>query len=453
MKKKPSSRQKPKAGQPQNVAAQPERKGVKKAKASAAKSSSKKHSSSVKKSTSEPKAGHKKLPKSAPNVKAAAPKKTSAVKADSKKQVDLPKQDGRKTTANSKPKQVADSNLKAKTVKTAFKKFQTKIVDLERATTKRGLASRSYLFKQIKGLATKYSDFPKLKGGYISFGSFARRTKTRPLDDIDLMALLDGKGIRVEMSYRQKASGYGVNMTPVCHVILTDPLSPLQSFVDDKGFINSIKILNRIKAHLAHIDRYKKAEKNRRMQAVTLKLKTLPWNFDIVPAIPVHDYQNKVTHFLIPDGQGNWIRTNPKIDAKSLTVVNTKHKGELLPVLRMLKYWNGRQHKPKLLSYYFETLVVQTFQYAPTITSYPAAIAYFFQHCPNYLMSSCPDPKQLGEALDVDVSWEKKQKVIKAMRSTADHTRRAMMAESVNDQKAAIFWWRKVFGTDFPAYG
>ncbi|MBD2076820.1 hypothetical protein H6F86_23610 [Phormidium sp. FACHB-592] len=350
-------------------------------------------------------------------------------------------------------KQVNNSDLKAKTVKTAFKKFQTKIVDLERTTTQKGLASRSYLFKQMKRLAAKHSDFPRLKGGYISFGSFARRTKTDPLDDIDLLILLDGKGTQVEISYRQKASGYGANMTPVCRVSLKEAQAPLQAFVDDDGYVNSIKVLNRIKNYLAHIDRYKQAEKNRRMQAVTLKLKTLPWNFDIVPAISVHDDQNKVTHFLIPDGQGNWIKTNPKIDAKSLTLVNKNHRGELLPVLRMLKYWNERKHKPKLLSYYFETLVVQTFQSALAITNYPAAITYFFENCANYLMSSCPDPKRLGEALDVDVSWNKKQKIMHAMRSAADHASRAMVAESENDQKTAMYWWRKIFGTGFPTYG
>lgn len=344
-------------------------------------------------------------------------------------------------------------NLKASTVKAAFKKFQSQIVDLKPSTTDKGRASRDYLFEQVKKLVNNHSDFPPLKGNYIPFGSFARKTKIRPLDDIDILLLLNGKGINVEISYQQKASGYGVNMTAVCRVKITDARSPLQAFADNKGYVNSIKILNRIKHHLAYVTNYQKADKNRRMQAVTLNLKSHPWKFDIVPAIPIYDYRDKVTHFLIPDGYGNWIRTNPKIDAQSITSVNTQHQGELLPVLRLLKYWNERKHKPSLWSYYFETLVVQTFQYAPKITSYSAALEYFFQCCSSSIMSNCPDPKRLGEALDANVSWDTKQKIIKALRNAANHASHAIIAESKNDQKTAIYWWKKVFGSEFPDYG
>jgi hypothetical protein len=347
----------------------------------------------------------------------------------------------------------AKQDLKASTIKAAFNKFQSYIVDLEQTTSETGRASQEYLFEQVKKLSKNHSNFPRLKRNYIPFGSFARKTKIRPLNDIDLLLLLNGRGISVELSYRQKASGYGVNMTAVCRVKITDIRSPLLSFADNKGYVNSIKILNRIKYHLASVPNYQKADKNRRMQAVTLNLKSHPWTFDIVPAIPIHDYQDKVTHFLIPDGYGNWIRTNPKIDAKSLTSVNAKHKGELLPVLRLLKYWNKRKHKPSLSSYYFETLVVQTFQYSPEITSYPAALEYFFHHCSSYIMSSCPDPKRLGEALDANVNWDTKQKILKALKNAASHACHAMMAESKNDQKTAIYWWKKVFGSEFPDYG
>jgi hypothetical protein len=407
-----------------------------------ARASAEKASSTTAKRTSTPKVQPTPKAKISTAMASSKKKKTSPTK----KLVSEPK-------VNINPGRKANYDHKSSTVKAAFKKFQSKIVDLDRATTEKGRASRDYLFDQVKKIVKNHPDFPPLKGDYIPFGSFARKTKIRPLDDIDLLLLLNGRGIDVEFSYRQKASGYGVNMTAVCRVKITDDRSPLQAFADNKGYVNSIKILNRIKYHLASVPNYQKADKNRRMQAVTLNLKSHPWKFDIVPAIPIQDYQDKVTHFLIPDGYGNWIRTNPKIDAKSLTSVNAKHKGELLPVLRLLKYWNKRKHKPSLSSYYFETLVVQTFQYAPEITTYPAALECFFHHCSSYIMSSCPDPKRLGEALDANVSWDTKQKILKAIKNAASHASHAMMAESRNDQKTAIYWWKKVFGSEFPDYG
>lgn len=444
----------------------PKRQGANKPKSTAAKASSKKTGDS------NPKAQATKKVKT-PTGKASSTTAERTKQADSEPKVQRPKKAKtspaitsflKKTTSsetdlitvpkvNKKLGQKANQDLKAITVKAAFKKFQTYIVDLEQTTTEIGRASQEYLFEQVKKLSKNHSNFPRLKGNYIPFGSFARKTKIRPLDDIDLLLLLNGRGINVELSYRKKVSGYGVNMTAVCRVKITDIHSPLLSFADNKGYVNSIKILNRIKSYLASVPNYQKAEKNRRMQAVTLNLKSHPWIFDIVPAIPIYNYQDKATHFLIPDGYGNWIRTNPKIDAQSLTSVNAKHKGELLPVLRLLKYWNKRKHKPSLSSYYFETLVVQTFQYAPEITSYPAALEYFFHHCSSYIMSSCLDPKRLGEALDANVSWDTKQKILKALKNAASHASHAMMAESKNDQKTAIYWWKKVFGSEFSNYG
>jgi hypothetical protein len=221
--------------------------------------------------------------------------------------------------------------------------------------------------------------------------------------------------------------------------------SALASFADEQGRVSSTKILNRIKTYLTHITHYQKASTNKRMQAVTFQLKSYPWVFDIVPAIPVYGYDDHVTHYLIPDGHGNWIRTNPKIDAKNMATANKEHQGKLLAIVRLLKYWNNRTHKPRLPSYYFETLVIQTFRYAAPIKSDAEALEYFFRHASTHLMGSCPDPKNLGGNLDSGISWENKEKVAKAFRTAAQQVRYAIMA--------AISWWRKIFGTKFPSYG
>ncbi len=189
------------------------------------------------------------------------------------------------------------------------------------------------------------------------------------------------------------------------------------------------------------------------MQAVTFQLKSYPWVFDIVPAIPVCGYGDRVTHYLIPDGHGNWISTNPKIDAQNMAIANKEHQGKLLAVMRLLKYWNNRTHKPRLPSYYFETLVIQTFRHAAPIKSDPEALEYFFHNVSIYLMSSCPDPKSLGGNLDNGISRENKEKVAKALKTAAQQVRYAIMAEAENDPKKAISWWRKIFGTKFPSYG
>ncbi len=330
------------------------------------------------------------------------------------------------------------------TVWGAFDKFRKDTVDLDPDITKRARASRDYLFDQLKILARENLGFPRLTGDYLSFGSFPRKAKVQPLDDIDVLIILKGNGTREIQSPRSYFTYW---------LEVTDKFSPLSIFTNEYGYVNSTKVLNSIKSHLSLVTNYRQAGIKKTMQAVTLNLKSYPWVFDIVPAIPVVDIYGNITHYLIPDGLGNWIRTDPRIDAKNITDVSVKHPNKFLPTIRLLKYWNFRTHKPRLSSYYFETLVIKTFQYSSQITDFPQAIKYFFDSCPYYLRTSCPDPKGLGANLDAGVDSNTKQKVLQAMSDAATWAGYALMYEAQLKNSDAISWWQRVFAFQFPTYG
>ena len=158
-------------------------------------------------------------------------------------------------------------------------------------------------------------------------------------------------------------------------------------------------------------------------------------------------------YYLIPNGSGDWIPTDPRIDAANVTALNTQHRGSLLPTIRLLKYWNRRTHKPRLSSYYFETLVLKVFRYGENIAAFPQAIKYFFDRCPSHLLSSCPDPKGLGPALDMHVDWETKLKITAAMSEASKFANCALLCERLSRPKEAIYWWGRIFGPEFPSYG
>ena len=77
----------------------------------------------------------------------------------------------------------------AKTVNSAFKKFNLDIVNLKPDRTTKAISSRDWLWGKLNALeSTENLDFPyKYEDKHIKFGSFARRTKIRELDDIDIM--------------------------------------------------------------------------------------------------------------------------------------------------------------------------------------------------------------------------------------------------------------------------
>jgi hypothetical protein len=81
-----------------------------------------------------------------------------------------------------------------KTVNGAFSEFLSDKVNLDKDQTTKSRSSRDWLLGQI-ALFQSDSTFPKSYSEKdIHFGSFARRTKIRPLDDIDLMICLSGQG-------------------------------------------------------------------------------------------------------------------------------------------------------------------------------------------------------------------------------------------------------------------
>ena len=79
----------------------------------------------------------------------------------------------------------------AKTVNEAFNEFLRESINLDYDETQLARNSRNWLLTQIHSFPIKDLSFPRLfPEKDIFFGSFARRTKKRELDDVDIMIAL-----------------------------------------------------------------------------------------------------------------------------------------------------------------------------------------------------------------------------------------------------------------------
>ena len=164
------------------------------------------------------------------------------------------------------------------TVWGAFDWFRNNVIDLNSDQVKKARASRNYLFDQLKLIEQNEASFPKLYGSQLPFGSFSRSTKIRPLNDIDVLELLNGYQTEVNQSQSDPYEYW---------LRIKDQSAPLAKFPDGYGYVNSIKILNKFRDSLSKVANYKKAEIHRMQQAVTLSLSTYPWVFDLVPLFPL----------------------------------------------------------------------------------------------------------------------------------------------------------------------
>ena len=181
---------------------------------------------------------------------------------------------------------------------------------------------------------------------------------------------------------------------------------------------------------------------------MVLNLKSYEWAFDIVPALPAGDGSGSTDYYLIPDGNGNWLKTDPRIDQELVTNANQNQNGYLLPLIRLIKYWNVRSRAaPRLASYHLETLLINAFR-----SGYPAieskirwSVLCAFQQIAYHVMNTCPDPKGLGPNLDEGMTWETREKVCDAANDRAQYATYALQYEQQGDHEKAIECWKEVF--------
>jgi len=330
------------------------------------------------------------------------------------------------------------------TVNAAFAVFLRDTVNLDPQVTKSARASRDWLAGQIHAFPETFDDFPALYTDKdIAFGSFARNTKIRELDDIDLMFCLRGNGATY--------TDYGEYI----QVFAPKSTGPLHSYCNDNSdILNSRKIINKFVSCLEEVPNYQKADIKRTLEAATLRLTSYTWNFDIVPCFFTTPEWDGRTYYIIPDGQGNWKKTDPRKDRDAVTATNLLHDGNIFNPIRCIKFWNKRPVAPAIPSYLLETILITYYQSRVDPKAYSFAdleIPFLLIHIANSILGPVSDIKRIQGNLN-NLALEEKIKINN--RAEKDYLRalEAGKAESDGDHETSIRGWREVFGSSFPAY-
>ena len=331
----------------------------------------------------------------------------------------------------------------AQTVNEAFNKFLKETVNLDAEKTKKARGSRDWLFEQIASFQSD-SSFPKSYSEHdIHFGSFARRTKKRPLDDIDLMICLSAQGAYYT-EYSDKIT------------ITVNPDTNLKAFCNDyTDTLNSIKVINKFIKKCELVPQYSKADLKRNGSAAVLSLQSYEWCFDIVPCfMTAQDIWGR-TYYLIPDGYGNWKKTDPRIDRERVKTINQSHDGSVLNVIRIIKYWNKRATMPSISSYLLETIILDYYENRSESDKasqfVDLEIPRVLQYIANNIYHQVLDSKGIQGNIN-DLSWDDQTKI--SNRASADKQKadEARNFEKNDDHKNSIRKWREIFGDDFPKY-
>ena len=324
----------------------------------------------------------------------------------------------------------------SQTVNGAFAAFHRDYVNLDPERTQIARASRDWLLKQLISLPSKFSDFPKLYDGmHVNYGSFSRNTKIRELDDIDLLLTFFAQGTTHEC------------LIPGKEFILRPPntAKDLMERCNEDGTLNSIKMVNMLVNALGEIDQYESSDIHRVQEAATLQLVSYEWCFDIVPA-----FYTDTGHYLIPDGQGRWKATDPRIDHERIVRIDKHHGGRLIQVVRTLKFWNERAMMTTIPPYLLENIILNYFEKKEPISVYiDFTLREFWDYLKTGINYSVPDPKGFQGDLN-NLSFDERNGI--SSKATEAHTKanEAITLEtSGGDQMAAIRKWAEIFGPNF----
>lgn len=330
----------------------------------------------------------------------------------------------------------------AKSVNEAFNEFMSDVVNLGPETVVKARKSRDNLLDNINEFSEDDDFFGLCRRFNLHTGSFARKTKCRELNDIDLLIGISANGA----TYNSDDPWDDVHM-------MASPIDSVQrKCMRDDGTLNSTKVLNRFKEKLEGVREYSKSEIRRNGEAVVLNLISKDWSFDIVPCFRTVVESNGRSYYLIPNGNGNWKKTAPDVDKEHVMTTNQKHAGKVLPLIRLCKRWNKTKNVTTIPSYMLETMIIN---FADSVDKLSDFVGENFFNALNYIATNITSPiydlKRIQGNINTLDSSQQFAIVAKAV-SDCKKAEEAHMLDVMGWSQYAIRIWGEIFGKDFPRY-
>ena len=290
------------------------------------------------------------------------------------------------------------------TVTEAFETFRQR---LELSATERNEAIRRH--KEVRGYIQASFDIER---DFLT-GSYARHTKTKPLKDIDIFFCLG------------KKDGHWRNKSP--HEVL----GAFKTCLAKKYGAGNVETGRRCVT----------VEFDKSSPTVVEEGKVL--SIDAVPAYGLDDY------YEIPDRHlGKWIGTDPGIHAEKATAKNKELDGKWVPLVKMLKSWNRSAGKPISPSFLLEVMALDLVD--GPFRSYPSEVRRFFAAALDGVMQDWPDPAGFGPPVSDQMTKDKRDAAVKALRDAEMTAAYAARFEQQGKNGDALALWCEIMGKYFP---
>ena len=292
------------------------------------------------------------------------------------------------------------------TIAEAFEKFKTRLEPGEREET--DAISRRERVKEVLDEAFHLDRV-------IITGSYKRWTKIKPLNDVDLLCVLNAED---ESEYLKKSSR-----------VLLDAFG--KEMIREYGAGN-VRVWDK---------------------CVTVNFGTPTpeddsrvFSVDVVPAFE----DGKA--YKIPDAYHatGWMKSDPEIHAEMATKANKALDGNWVSLVKMAKKCTAHHGKPIEPSFLIEVMALQLIV-PPFSGGYKNEIRSFIASMEQHIGSVWPDPAKLGPAVSEQMTTTKVVNARAVLTKISRSIDKALLAERQNRIGDALAVWRdEVFGPMFP---
>jgi hypothetical protein len=156
--------------------------------------------------------------------------------------------------------------------------------------------------------------------------------------------------------------------------------------------------------------------------------------------------------YLIANAVNNfWLETNPKQHVEIFCAANQAHRGDLVPLIKMIKSWN-KGSGSFFRSFHLEVLALEALK-GVTITDFPSGLRFFFQKGITLVRGKNPDPAGYGDDIGRYITQATVGEAAQRFQSAFNMAAAAEQYALRGQLSQAIETWRHLLPNHFPAYG
>ncbi|MGA2307459.1 MAG: hypothetical protein ABSH29_25225 [Acidimicrobiales bacterium] len=243
--------------------------------------------------------------------------------------------------------------------------------------------------------------------GPIAIGSYARNTIIRSERDVDLLAPL---------SYGKYKATYD-----------NDP----------QGLLYMVR--NKLNSRFSTT--------NVSSKRVAVKIDFSDVSVDVVPC-----FKREGDGYLMPNGSGGWMATNPAYHTRLMFDQNAAHEHYLKPVVKFMKFWNFANGS-HLSSLHVELMTERIWRDANMGKLYSYAVAETLRCMPSWVKTNFADPWKDGAKIDSYLTRDERKVATRLLDQDATNAKNAEILRKEGRVEKAFAKWSVVYRNEFPAYG